>query len=151
MTQSGSASDAVVNATLRTSSQSGIAATISVTSATPSGSADASSSVGVMSGEDGSNVTRKVENQLVVLPCNSWNEFQGANRGKHWGSEKMRAEYYKQKTIKDDKCLGPIDSRFYLDHFGSIAADVATFEGPSICRPTKGELVQFRAFRISNL
>ena len=28
---------------------------------------------------------------------NPWNEFQRANRDKGWGSEKMRAEYYKMK------------------------------------------------------
>lgn len=32
---------------------------------------------------------------------NPWNEFQRANRDKGWGSEKMRAEYYKMKSRRN--------------------------------------------------
>ena len=39
-----------------------------------------------------------------VKACsNSWNEFQHINKGKGWGSEKMRAEYYKAKGYEKKK------------------------------------------------
>ena len=34
---------------------------------------------------------------------NDWNEFQHMNRGKGWGTEKMRAEYYKEKSKEKSK------------------------------------------------
>ena len=34
---------------------------------------------------------------------NDWNEFQRMNRGKGWGTEKMRAEYYKEKSEEKSK------------------------------------------------
>ena len=101
VTQSGSGREAVVTSTMTLPPQSGLAATISLTSASPSGSVEVGGRVGSVSRQKGSRKTRRVESELLVEPsCNSWNEFQRANSGKHWGIEKMRAEYYKMKSQK---------------------------------------------------
>ena len=44
-----------------------------------------------------SRVAPKAESQ-DQHPSNPWNRFQHENAGKNWGSEKMRAEYFKAKT-----------------------------------------------------
>ena len=100
-TPSGSGGNAVVTSTLNMSSQSGLVASLSLTSATQSGSAAVAGRVDQVSGDDGSKETHSEEGRAVVgSACNSWNEFQKENRGKHWGTEKMRAEYYKLKCHK---------------------------------------------------
>ena len=100
-TPSGSGGNAVVTSTLNMSSQSGLVASLSLTSATQSGSAAVAGRVDQVSGDDGSKETHSEEGRAVVgSACNSWSEFQKENRGKHWGTEKMRAEYCKLKCHK---------------------------------------------------
>ena len=85
----------------QSATQSGLVASLSLTSATQSGSAVVAGRVDQVSGDDGSKETHSEEGRAVVgSACNSWNEFQKENRGKHWGTEKMRAEYYKLKCHK---------------------------------------------------
>ena len=85
----------------QSATQSGLVASLSLTSATQSGSAVVAGRVDQVSGDDGPKETHSEEGRAVVgSACNSWNEFQKENRGKHWGTEKMRAEYYKLKCHK---------------------------------------------------
>ena len=46
------------------------------------------------------NVASSSSTARVRRCSNDWNEFQHLNRGKGWGTEKMRAEYYKEKSKK---------------------------------------------------
>ena len=68
--------------------------------ATQSGSAAAVGSVGVSSSESSDGVYKdtKVGNIPEAPFCNLWNQFQKAHKGKGWGTERMRAEYYKAKS-----------------------------------------------------
>jgi hypothetical protein len=85
----------------QSATQSGLVASLSLTSATQSGSAVVAGRVDQVSGDDGSKETHSEEGRAVVgSACNSWSEFQKENRGKHWGTEKMRAEYCKLKCHK---------------------------------------------------
>ena len=38
-----------------------------------------------------------------AVPASPWNQFQRANAGKKWGTEKMRAEYNKSKCANGQK------------------------------------------------
>ena len=112
--QSTTPSGPVAPLTLRSSPQSGPAGSTSQQSASQSGSPDLGTSTLNLPRQSGSAMVDEsdrarrggetLEPRSVgrvsarrAPSYNRWNEFQHANRGKGWGTEKMRAEYYTAK------------------------------------------------------
>ena len=92
-TRSGSATgaaaeraDPVVNAPTKRSTQSG------------SSSAAAAGATSSMSSSTSGSSNAVAERVQMSGSTNAWNEFQHAYQGRHWGSEKLRAEYWKFKA-----------------------------------------------------
>ena len=92
-TRSGSATsaaaeraDPVVNAPTKRSTQSG------------SSSAAAAGATSSMSSSTSGSSNAAAERVQMSGSTNAWNEFQHAYQGRHWGSEKIRAEYWKFKA-----------------------------------------------------
>ena len=123
MPQSGSHNPACVSSSLRISSRSGLregerSTSMSIPSSSGSHSAGAGSSTSRMTSQSGlasapaaadcsvrassqsgtASSTPAGESQNSVSHRNSWNRFQMEHAGKGWGSEKMRAEYWRQKA-----------------------------------------------------
>ena len=96
-THSGSAATSTQSSTSQSGSQRQGSSTLRMSRQSGSALAAAAGS-GVVGGET-------VEPQRVdpvfssaASPYNQWNEFQRAHKGLGWGTEKMRAEYYKAKS-----------------------------------------------------
>ena len=85
----------------RSGSHAAAAGTSTMRMPTRSGCGDAAAEASAlgMSTRSGTVVSATAgESRNSVSQLNSWNQFQTEHAGKGWGSEKMRAEYWRQKA-----------------------------------------------------